>query len=213
MQHLLIYILLIIKSWSAHLTHAYTTGDIVAAELINQYDFFKSGPYGSTTEGEWFTDFWQSSDGLQFIPKNWPDGINIRYGARIDGIQLFYGNYIGKMHGGEGGRSIRIKLYKGDRIVKVKGKHFGPYGDEKSGRSFEATPGRTDCALAWIYGRARFRLDGVTFVWKCPKKGGDLQSLNTEFLGYDGSRQSLNSGGRSYYNLLLIYVLIYTCFL
>ena len=48
----------------------------------------------------------------------------------IFSIQFFYGNYKGYFHGGEGGYLNRIRLYDGDRIVKVTGRAgLGPGAD------------------------------------------------------------------------------------
>ncbi len=56
--------------------------------MLSSDDYFVSGPYGSMNGGEWFTDFWQSLDGKDYNPKHWPDGITLRYGERIDSIQV-----------------------------------------------------------------------------------------------------------------------------
>ena len=43
---------------------------------------------------------------------------------------MFYGNYRGYFHGGEGGLLHKIRLYNGDRIVKVTGRAgIGPGAD------------------------------------------------------------------------------------
>ena len=45
-------------------------------------------------------------------------------------IQIFYGNYQGFFHGGEGGFLHRIRLYNGDRIIKITGRAgIGPGAD------------------------------------------------------------------------------------
>ena len=45
-------------------------------------------------------------------------------------IQIFYGNYQGYFHGGEGGFLHRIRLYNGDRVTKVTGRAgIGPGAD------------------------------------------------------------------------------------
>lgn len=61
-------------------------------------------------------------------PNHWPDGINIRSGDSIDAIQVFYGNYKGRVHGWEdGGKMQKIRLYDGDKILRVTGRSgIGP---------------------------------------------------------------------------------------
>ena len=42
-------------------------------------------------------------------------------------LQLLYGGYRGRVHGGEGGALFRLRLYEGDRIVRVTGRRgLGP---------------------------------------------------------------------------------------
>jgi hypothetical protein len=48
--------------------------------------------------------------------------INVRAGGRVDNLQLFYGGYDGRPHGGQGGQLHRLRLYEGDRIVRVTGR-------------------------------------------------------------------------------------------
>ena len=51
-------------------------------------------------------------------------------GKLIFRIQMFYGNYRGYYHGGDGGFLNKIRLYNGDRITKVTGKAgIGPGAD------------------------------------------------------------------------------------
>ena len=96
-------------------------------ELLEQYSTYVSGPYGSPRGGEWFTDFYQSLDGTVVRPKHWPSQINVGAGERVDSVELIYGPYHGGFHGGEGGKLHKIRLYQGDRIVKVTGrKGIGP---------------------------------------------------------------------------------------
>ena len=40
---------------------------------------------------------------------------------------MFYGSYDGARHGGEGGELHKIRLYEGDKVVRVTGRHgIGP---------------------------------------------------------------------------------------
>ena len=41
--------------------------------------------------------------------------INVRAGGRVDNLQLFYGGYEGRPHGGLGGTLLRLRLYEGHR--------------------------------------------------------------------------------------------------
>lgn len=163
-----------------------TISQIYGDEVLSRDLYFESGPFGGTKGGEWFTDFWQSLDGRVIKPTHWPDVINIRSGERVDSIQMFYGPYHGELHGGEGGSLAKIKLYAGDRIVRVtgregigpgagidqlnfytsSGKRYGPYGGT-GGFFFEARPPQGDCYLAWISGRSYLRLDSISFFWRC----------------------------------------------
>jgi len=159
--------------------------------------YYETGPYGSFKDGSWFTDFRQDLNGRHWQPIHWPEIINIRAGEAIDGIQIFYGNYQGYFHGGEGGFLHRIRLYNGDRITKVTGRAgigpgadidqltfhtrsgriHGPFGGD-GGRYFEAIPPepynrdgkKIDCFLGWISGQSDRRLDAISFHWKCPKE-------------------------------------------
>ena len=109
---------------------AFTISQIYGEELLNQWKIYVSGPYGSTShkDGEFFTDFRQRLDGRSVEPSHWPDGINLRSGGSIDAIQLFYGNYHGRLHGWvDGGELHKIRFDHGDKIVKVTGRHgIGP---------------------------------------------------------------------------------------
>ena len=82
----------------SHSTSAFTISQIYGEQVLEQWNIFVSGPYGSTSEkdGEFFTDFRQSLNGRSVQPNHWPNGINIRSGGSIDAIQLFYGNYYGR---------------------------------------------------------------------------------------------------------------------
>ena len=82
----------------SHSTSAFTISQIYGEQLLDHWNIFVSGPYGSTSEkdGEFFTDFRQSLNGKSVQPNHWPNGINIRSGGSIDAIQLFYGNYYGR---------------------------------------------------------------------------------------------------------------------
>ena len=85
----------------------------------------KSSPQGDG--GKWFTDWWESLDGTDYEPKHPPQQINIRAGGRVDQITMFYGGWRGRPHGGEGGALHRLRLYEGDRIIRVAGRRgIGP---------------------------------------------------------------------------------------
>ncbi|XP_059082356.1 uncharacterized protein LOC131879895 [Tigriopus californicus] len=167
-------------------SYSETISEIYGGEVLPSDHYFESGPFGGTQGGEWFTDFWQSLNGRVIKPTHWPDAINVRSGERVDSIQMFYGPYHGALHGGEGGSLGKIKLYAGDRIVRVtgrqgfgpgagvdqlnfytsSGKRLGPYGGT-GGYFFEARPPQDDCFLAWISGRSHLRLDSISFHWRC----------------------------------------------
>ena len=51
-----------------------------------------------------------------------PRQVNIRAGGSIDSIQVFYGGKEGGHHGGLGGHLHRLRLYSGDRVVRVTGR-------------------------------------------------------------------------------------------
>ena len=48
--------------------------------------------------------------------------MNIRAGGQVDQIQLIYAGHKGAKHGGFGGHLHRLRLYEGDRIVRVSGR-------------------------------------------------------------------------------------------
>ena len=48
--------------------------------------------------------------------------INIRAGGRVDSVQVIYAGHKGGVHGGQGGALHRLRLYQGDRIVRVTGR-------------------------------------------------------------------------------------------
>ncbi len=109
---------------------ASTISQIYGEELLDMWNIYVSGPYGSRSykEGDFFTDFRQSIDGRSIQPNHWPDAINLRSGEAIDSIQVFYGNYKGLLHGSEeNGKLHKIRLYDGDKITKVSGRRgLGP---------------------------------------------------------------------------------------
>jgi len=166
-----------------------TTAELYGDSVMGQLELYSSGPFGSDYTGEWFSDWWQSLDGHTVKPQHWPDQINIRAGGRIDAIQIDYGDYKARWHGGEGGELYKIRLYNGDKITRVSGrrgigigagidqlmfygssgKRYGPFGGT-GGVHFEAVPPERDCYLACISGRADLRLDSITFHWRCPKR-------------------------------------------
>jgi len=184
-EHLCLKLLLLSQSVSA-----FTISQIYGEQILDQWNVFVTGPYGSSSEkdGEYFSDFRQTLNGRSVQPNHWPNGINIRSGGSIDAIQFFYGNYHGRLHGwAEGGELHKIRLYDGDMITKVTGRRglgpgalvdqltfhtekghvFGPYGGS-GGYSFTAKPPNSDCYLAWISGKANLRVDSISFHWRCP---------------------------------------------
>ena len=80
-----------------------------------------TGPYGGLG-GEWFTDWWESLDGVDYHPKRPPQQLNIWAGERVDMLQLLYGDYSGGHHGDHGGLLTRLRLYNGDTVVRVSGR-------------------------------------------------------------------------------------------
>ena len=80
-----------------------------------------TGPYGGLG-GEWFTDWWESLDGVDYRPKRPPQHINIWAGERVDMLQLLYGDYSGGQHGDQGGLLTRLRLYNGDTVTGVSGR-------------------------------------------------------------------------------------------
>lgn len=108
----------------------FTISQIYGEAFLADWNVYVSGPYGSTSEkdGEFFTDFRQSLNGRSVQPNHWPNGINVRSGGSIDAIQFFYGNYHGRMHGWDNGGSLhKVRLYDGDKIIKVSGRRgIGP---------------------------------------------------------------------------------------
>lgn len=100
--------------------------EFLGAENIGRLREIETGPYGGDG-GEWFTDWWESLDGTDYEPKHPPQQINIRAGGRVDQITMFYGGWRGRPHGGEGGALHRLRLYEGDRIIRVAGRRgIGP---------------------------------------------------------------------------------------
>ena len=80
-----------------------------------------TGPYGGLG-GEWFTDWWESLDGVDYHPKRPPQHINVWAGERVDMLQLLYGDYSGGHHGDQGGLLTRLRLYNGDTVTRVSGR-------------------------------------------------------------------------------------------
>jgi hypothetical protein len=110
---------------------AFTISQIYGEEILDEWKVYVSGPYGSRSykDGDFFTDFHQSLNGRSVEPNHWPDAINLRSGDSIDAIQIFYGNYRGRLHGWEdgGGELHKIRLYDGDKIIRVIGRRgIGP---------------------------------------------------------------------------------------
>lgn len=73
---------------------------------------------------------WESVDGHDYHPKRPPQQINVRAGGRVDMLQIMYEGHTGARHGGtEGGQLHRLRLYNGDRVVRVTGRSgLGPGG-------------------------------------------------------------------------------------
>merc|ERR1711971_973080 len=88
-----------------------------------------TGPYGGPG-GEWFTDWWESVDGHDYHPKRPPQQITVRAGGRVDMLQILYEGHSGARHGGsDGGQLHRLRLYNGDRVIRVTGRSgLGPGG-------------------------------------------------------------------------------------
>ena len=94
-------ILLLSTSENFHTINAFTISQIYGEEFLEHWNIYVTGTYGTTSQkdGEFFTDFKQSLNGRSVEPSHWPSGINIRSGESIDAIQIFYGNYRGRLHG------------------------------------------------------------------------------------------------------------------
>ena len=106
--------------------HSLSISVIPGAENIGRLRVIESGPYGGDG-GEWFTDWWESLDGMDYQPKHPVQQVNIRAGGRVDQITMLYGGWRGRPHGGEGGALHRLRLYQGDRIIRVTGRRgIGP---------------------------------------------------------------------------------------
>ena len=93
-------------------------------KLVNAFMIFRC----LYSIAEYFEHFRQTLNGRDVQPNHWPNGINIRSGESIDAIQFFYGNYHGRLHGwSDGGNLHKIRLYEGDKIIKVTGRRgIGP---------------------------------------------------------------------------------------
>ena len=176
-----------------------TLSEIYGDELLDHYETYVSGPYGSPRAGEFFTDFYQSLDGSVVRPKHWPSQINIGAGERIDSIEIIYGPYHGGFHGGEGGVLHKVRLYDGDRVVRITGRRgigpgagidgltlhtqqgrvHGPFGGSGGVPFVAAPPQGKDCYLACISGRAFLRVDALVFHWRCPLTYDKVQEVES----------------------------------
>jgi len=188
--------------------HSASTSDAIRDSYQGQVTWAKSGPYGSAggPRVEPFTDWWDSLDGTIFFPTHDPDQINIRAGGSIDAVQVFYGGKPGGHHGGLGGHLHRLRLFSGDRIVRVtgraglgpgagvdqltlhtsSGRQLGPFGGT-GGVAFDTGDwSRSGCSLGFISGWADQRLDSIVFHWRCPKGPQQFSDL--------GSHGSLETG-------------------
>lgn len=105
MNIIFIFKVALVLSWNISKISAFTISQIYGEELLENWNIYVSGPYGTTSDkdGEYFTDFRQSLNGRNIQPNHWPSGLNIRSGDSIDAIQIFYGNYKGRLHGWQDG--------------------------------------------------------------------------------------------------------------
>ena len=73
---------------------------------------------------------WESVDGHDYHPKRPPQQITVRAGGRVDMLQILYEGHPGARHGGsDGGQLHRLRLYNGDRVIRVTGRSgLGPGG-------------------------------------------------------------------------------------
>jgi len=177
-----------------------STSDAIRDSYQGQVRWAQSGPYGSAggPRVEPFTDWWDSLDGTIYFPTHDPDQINIRAGGSIDSIQMFYGGKPGGHHGGLGGHLHRLRLFSGDRIVRVTGRAglgpgagvdqltvhtsngrvLGPFGGT-GGVAFDTGDwSRSGCSLGFISGWADQRLDSIVFHWRCPRGPQQFSDLD-----------------------------------
>jgi len=210
-----------ILTWDNSVKSA-STSDIIGSEVLGQVSRLTSGPYGGGG-GEFFTDWWQRVDGSDYQPKNPPSQINIRAGGRVDSVQVIYAGYKGGHHGGRGGTLHRLRLYEGDRVVRVTGRAglgpgasldqitlhtkngrvLGPYGGT-GGLPFDTGDlGSRGCYLGYISGRADRRVDQLIIHWTCPKD--EKQFSMVEPVPYTGS------GNRVLLDLLFYTLLAISC--
>lgn len=216
---------LLVLSYSKYIA-ADTISDIIDAERSSEFTWKASRPYGGMG-GEYFTDWWTNLDGTQQRPNQPPDQINIRSGGRVDSIQMMYASYNGLVHGGQGGLLARIRLYNGDRIVRVSGRSgigpgsgidqitlhtkngrtFGPYGGT-GGVPFDVGIPREGCFLGYISGRAARRLDQLILHWRCLPEYRIKQ--NTALYGYSQSTSKQHLGSPVLIFIIFVFASLYS---
>jgi len=173
----------------AMLTFMLVPSKELGLETTSTWKEVVTGPYGGQG-GIWFTDWWQSLDGYDYHPKRPPQQINVRAGERVDMIQVLYEGYDGDRHGSDGGQLHRLRLFDGDRIIRVigraglgpgagidqitfhtlNGRTLGPFGGE-GGMKFDSGDfSFSGCHLGYISGQAGMRLDQLSLHWKCPRE-------------------------------------------
>jgi len=207
---------------------ALTTSDLIRIETFDHWREVISGPYGGEG-GEWFNDWWVSLDGSDYHPKRPPQQINVRAGERVDMIQILYEGHNGGRHGSEGGVLNRLRLYEGDRIIRVSGRSgigpgagidqitfytlngrvLGPYGGE-GGIKFDSGDFSSEgCHLGYISGKAGRRLDQLSLHWRCPreKQFVGVESPYEKEPFYRGSQPSISCAN------ILIFILTFTVIL
>lgn len=131
-----------------------------------------TGPWGGALEKEFADD-----------PRDKPiTAIVVYAGARVDGVEIFYGGVSGGLHGARGGRSHRLDLSPGERIVGVRVRAGGAVDS----LLFETSQGRwvggggntgnyvvgdppddANASLHRIYGRqGTAHLASIGFTWR-----------------------------------------------
>jgi jacalin-like lectin domain-containing protein len=131
--------------------------------------YVTSGPFGSFSNETPFDDN-PNGDPITRIVVN--------AGARVDGIEVFYGGRSGGLHGARSGNTYSLDLGPGETIVSASGRG----GDAMDALQFTTSTGRTvggggPGGTAW-YAAPPQGSDGVLFKISGRQGGGHLATLN-----------------------------------